>query len=189
MPPPLNPTAEEVARLRALLADPTYSQRQVAEVLGWPLRRVERLIPRLGLPTHKRGRFRGERDARWKGGRIVDKNGYALRWCPGHPHARKHTKYILEHRLVMEEMLGRYLDPTEVVHHRSRDKQDNRPENLELFASNADHLSTTLKGRRPKWTTSGIARIQAGVARWRASQRASRADAPVRPRKTRRSKV
>lgn len=38
-------------------------------------------------------------------------------------------------RLVMEEMLGRKLLPNETVHHRNGDKLDDRPENLELWAS------------------------------------------------------
>jgi len=39
----------------------------------------------------------------------------------------------LEHRYVMAKMLGRPVTADESVHHRSGDRLDNRPENLELW--------------------------------------------------------
>jgi hypothetical protein len=41
--------------------------------------------------------------------------------------------YVFEHILVAEEILGRYLTPDETIHHRNGVRDDNRPENLELW--------------------------------------------------------
>lgn len=41
----------------------------------------------------------------------------------------------LQHRVVMEDRLGRALFPEESVHHINGVRDDNRPENLELWSS------------------------------------------------------
>ena len=51
---------------------------------------------------------------------------------PDHP-ASWRSGQIFEHRVVMEEMIGRYLLPHENVHHKNGNRQDNRPDNLELW--------------------------------------------------------
>ena len=132
---------------------------EIAREVGTVGREVKKFLRRHGVtkdfPTTKTG----EKHYAWKG-RTVDKDGYVLLHVKGHPNARKHTNYIFEHRLVMEAFLGRYLLPAEVVHHINGVKHDNRIENLQLFPDNGSHLAVDLKGRCPKWSTEGWARIQ-----------------------------
>lgn len=78
-------------------------------------------------------RLSGEKHHNWRGGRSSH-IGYAIILKPDHPAANK-TGYVFEHRAVMEQLIGRYLDNNETVHHRNGVKNDNRPENLELWAS------------------------------------------------------
>lgn len=75
----------------------------------------------------------------WRNGRTNHILGYVLVHTPNHPNAIN-GKYVLEHRLVMEKHLGRYLKPEEVVHHINEIKDDNRIENLELCANRSEHM-------------------------------------------------
>lgn len=78
-----------------------------------------------------------------EGGRYIDRYGYVHVYMPSHPYNVR--GYVLEHRLVMEEHLGRYLRPEEVVHHKNGIKSDNRISNLQLFANRGEHKSHHLK--------------------------------------------
>ena len=63
-----------------------------------------------------------------------DKNGYVLLYMPDHPNSSVYGHYS-EHRLVMEQTIGRILAKGENVHHKNGIRNDNRPENLELWSS------------------------------------------------------
>lgn len=86
-------------------------------------------------PDKAQGAPKGSEHCSWKGGRRENEHGYVLIWIPDHPSIKDkaNQKYVPEHRLVMEQTLGRPLGPFEEVHHRNAIRNDNRPENLELW--------------------------------------------------------
>jgi hypothetical protein len=118
----------------------------MADLFGCTDEVVRRAMIRLGLPRLA-PKARPEKNYFWQGGYAVDDEGYILEHRPDHPYATK-GGYVRQHRLVMERILGRYLLPTEVVDHKNRDTSDNDPGNLQLFASNADHLRDNMTGSK-----------------------------------------
>lgn len=81
---------------------------------------------------------KGEDNPKWRGGRIAS-DDYIYLFKPDHPFATQ-DGYVLEHRLVMEKAIGRYLKPKEAIHHLNHNRADNRIENLHLCESNGKHF-------------------------------------------------
>ncbi len=89
----------------------------------------------------------GEKSVHWKGGKIKHSDGYILIYSPNHPNKNK-SGYVLEHRLVVEKYIGRFLTEKEVVHHIDENKQNNKIENLMLFNGHKDHGKFHVKIRQ-----------------------------------------
>lgn len=67
-------------------------------------------------------RLYGPDHPNWKGG-YISGAGY-------HIISRRGHKALYEHRVIAEEMLGRPLNPNEVVHHKDGNRSNNSPDNL-----------------------------------------------------------
>lgn len=74
-------------------------------------------------------------------------HGYIRRKVKNHPFCDGRS-YYAEHRLIMEESLGRILEPTELVHHKDQNRSNNDISNLELHGSQAEHAKNHAVGSR-----------------------------------------
>lgn len=145
------------------LSDGVRSSKEISEIVGSSHKYVQDIMNRLDLPRRPQGGPTGEPNGSYICGRSVDLDGYASVRAPGHPHARMNGKNIgsvLEHRLVMEKKIGRFLKSSEVVDHVDGLHLHNAPENLRLFASNADHLKATISGQVPLWSEEGFQKMK-----------------------------
>ena len=79
----------------------------------------------------------GKNHPRYKGN-FKTSDGYVFLYLPEHPFC-DNKGYMKEHRIIMEDFLGRYLTKEEVVHHINHIRDDNRIENLMLFPTNKAH--------------------------------------------------
>ena len=158
--------------LRDLIERQNLQQWKAAEILGVSRDTIYRNCTQLGIETQRTGPRSGPLHTGWKGGvRIV--KGYRYIYQPDHPNATK-KGYVSEHRMVMEQKIGRPLLREEVVHHLNDDALDNRPENLQHFATNTEHLRYELTGKIPNHTPEGLERMAESARRTRIRDKSKR---------------
>jgi transcriptional regulator with XRE-family HTH domain/uncharacterized protein (DUF1330 family) len=76
----------------------------------------------------------GSDNPKWNGGKRYHSDGYIQVLVPNHPHSVG-CGYVYEHRVIMEQHVGRFLERDEHVHHLNGNKTDNRIENLQLLSA------------------------------------------------------
>lgn len=108
------------------------SLNKVAEYFGISKKLVLNYMKRFNIPRNKRQKKIKQPDT-YHRGYITTWNGYKKVKAPlDHPGQDK-KGYVMEHRLIVEEHLGRYLTDEEEVHHINHNKQDNRISNLQVL--------------------------------------------------------
>lgn len=155
----------ENTKLILSLADGQRTSVEIAAAVGLTPRYVRKVLLRHDAPRLGEGGRRGEANHEFAGGRRITLGGYVKVTPPegyttAKPRPGRKAGYIFEHRLVMEQKLGRHLLPTEIVDHVDGLTLHNHPDNLRLFASNAEHLRATLAGQVPQWSEAGFASMK-----------------------------
>lgn len=167
---------DEVSKenLYKLYIEEKKTMRQTADELGVAVGTVHKLLHRYGIEVRKQGgkgkvlteEHKKAISRRHKGKCVPDEVrkkisdsltiggiGYKKKRCdgyigihfPDHPKSSKEG-FIMEHVLVMECLIGRWLKDDEVVHHINGKRDDNKKENLQLMTKK-EHASYHMKKR------------------------------------------
>jgi predicted Zn-ribbon and HTH transcriptional regulator len=78
--------------------------------------------------------------------KVVSKGAYNYAVVRDHPFSTKNG-YVLEHRIVMENHIGRLLTKEEIVHHKDENKKNNSIENLQIMSASEHKEHHHPKGR------------------------------------------
>jgi len=138
-------------KLHELYWDLGLSQTEISKKVNLSTGHISRLFNKYSIPKRPKGYWLYDRpkvikiikigDQKHKiTGRKETKKGYVVLTIKTHPRASV-GRCVMEHRVIMEAYLGRYLNENEIVHHKNGIKNDNRLENLEVM----DHADHTLE--------------------------------------------
>lgn len=106
------------------------SMDDIAKELGVSLNIIRRFFAKYNIQAKDHRKRSSLRKFVMEEKRYIHKGDYTLRYCPEHP--RNNNGFVREHVLVMEEHLGRYLKPGEIIHHIDCNKSNNDISNLAL---------------------------------------------------------
>ena len=139
---------ERMERVRQLYWEEELTLKEIASQFGCTLQNIRGAMIANNVPTRgfseaallkykKYPQLLGSKSNRWKGGRCKTADGYIFVYISS-------GEYIAEHRLVMEQQLGRKLLPKEQVHHINGIKDDNDPKNLLLLSPGGHTIRTMI---------------------------------------------
>lgn len=110
-----------------------FSLKEIALEFASSAPSISKVLTAAGVVLERKAM--GAKHGQWRGGRFVSKGYVYVQVLADSPFAsmRNHSGYVLEHRLVMAQHLGRPLLRGETVHHKNNnDTQNNVIANLQL---------------------------------------------------------
>jgi HNH endonuclease len=132
-----NRLLEQELAIRQLYEKEEKSAKYIADHFGCSPTYIYRALDTLGIQRRENGHHKGENHWAWKGGKVHRHHGYvSVAISSDSPYismSEGSRNYVLEHRLVMAQSLGRPLRSDETVHHKNGQRNDNRIENLQLM--------------------------------------------------------
>lgn len=170
----------DIELVKRLYWDDSKSMKEIADIIGCSVGKIHKEFIRNSIPArprykgmlgkkhskkvceiiskcHKNKKISDETkkkisDANTKGGighKKKRNDGYIYVYFPDHPYSTK-DGYVMEHILVAECLLGRWLKDNECVHHINGKRDDNRKQNL-LVMTKKEHMSLHSKRRWAEW--------------------------------------
>ena len=163
-----SPLVAEVNRGRGLVCSKVCRHKRQAEVMSGRKRTPEQIEKqrkamkgRIRTEAHSQniskglmGKYAGELNGNWRGGTYESQGRWYIR-VNDHPYKHQNG-YILRSHYVVEQVIKRYLEPGEHIHHINFKKDDDRPENLYIFPSESEHTRYHQLVKSNKYTISVI---------------------------------